>query len=163
MTTPATKTSAAAPNPAEKAAATRLSALLSQSGADHSGVVAAVGNVDACGKDLAKDARIFTKSAANRRALLAKLAQLPGRSALPAAMLADLARGWQASAQVDTDLAKWATAAARHCHKGNQNDPNLAASNGPDRTASEGKAAFATAWNRLARRYGLPVVQSVTL
>jgi hypothetical protein len=162
-TPPATSSAAAAANPAQKQAATRLSALLSQSANDHSDVNAAFTNVQACGKDLAKDAQIFTKSAANRRALLTKLAQLPGRSALPATMLADLTSGWQASATVDSDLAKWAAAAAGHCHKGNPKDPNFLASSKFEGPASTGKAGFAQLWNRLARRYGLNTVQADSL
>jgi hypothetical protein len=160
---PTPTTSASASVTAQRQAAVGLSGLLSQSGADHAAVIGAVGNVRSCGKNLGKDARIFTTAASNRRALLAKLSALTGRSALPAAMLSDLSGAWQASAQVDTDLAKWASAAAGHCHKGNPKDPNLQASYGPDGQATADKQSFARRWNTLARRYGLRTYQSAQL
>jgi hypothetical protein len=146
---------------AQRAAAAQLAGLLSQSGTDRADVIAAVGSVRACDKaaELRKDATTFSVAAANRQKLLSRLAALPGRSALPAAMISDLTAGWQASAQVDADLAKWATAAASHCRKGNQNDPNLKASYGPDGQATTSKQAFAQLWNPLARKYALPTYQ----
>ena len=155
--------SASASVTAERQAAAGLSGLLSQSGTDHAAVIGAVGNVRSCGKNLGKDVQVFTPAANNRRALLSKLSALTGRSALPAAMLSDLSGAWQASAQVDADLAKWASAAAGHCHKGNLKDPNLQASYGPDGQATAGKQAFARLWNPLARRYGLRTYQSAQL
>jgi hypothetical protein len=140
---------------AERQAAVKLSGLLSQSGTDRSDVNAAYENVQACGKDLASDARVFNRSAANRRALLAQLNQLPGRSALSAAMVADLTSAWQASATVDSDLAKWATAAAGHCRHGDSKNSSLVASGQFDSQATDNKQAFATLWNRLAHRDGL--------
>jgi hypothetical protein len=153
---PAATTPAAA-NPAARQAATALAALLPQSGKDRGDVINAVDDVDSCGKSLAKDAQAFTASAQNRQALLTQLAQLPGRSALPSAMITALTDAWQASVQVDTDLAKWAnTAATRGCHKGNLKDPNLVASSGPDGQATQSKQAFVQQWNPIAKRYGLP-------
>jgi hypothetical protein len=145
---------------AQRQAAAQLVRLLSQSGTDRTDVIDAVGNVRACGKNLGRDEQIFNTAAGNRHTLLAKLASLPGRSALPAAMLSDLTGAWQASAQVDSDLAKWAATAATHgCHKGNAKDPNLQASYGPDGQATAGKQAFVRLWNPLARRYGLQAFQ----
>jgi hypothetical protein len=154
-----TATASATSNAAEKQAAAQLAGLLGQSGTDRADVNAAYSNVASCGKDLGQDAGIFNKAAANRRTLLTKLGQLPGRSALSAAMIADLTGGWQASATVDSDLAKWASAAARHCHKGNFKDPNLAAANPFDSQATNDKQAFAKLWNRLARKDGLATYQ----
>jgi hypothetical protein len=154
-----TSSASAASNPTERQAAVRLSALLGQSGTDRSDVNAAYSNVASCGKGLANDAQVFNKAAANRRTLLAKLGQLPGRSALSAAMISDLTAGWQASAAVDSDLAKWASAAAAHCHKGNAKDPNLAAATPFDSQATNNKQAFAKLWNRLARKDGLTTYQ----
>jgi len=154
-----TATSSAASNSTEKQAAVQLSVLLAQSGTDRADVNAAYSNVAACGKDLAKDAQIFNKAATNRGTLLTKLGQLPGRSALSAAMIADLTGGWQASATVDSDLAKWASTAAGHCHKGNFRDPNLAAATPFDSQATNDKQAFAKLWNRLARNDGLSTYQ----
>ena len=158
-TTP-TATASAATLSQQHQAAVQLSGLLPQSGTDRADVIDAVGNVRSCGKNLGKDARVFTTAAGNRRALLSKLASLSGRSALPAAMLTDLSGAWQASAQVDKDLAQWAsTAASRGCHKGNPKDASLQASYGPDGQATADKQAFARLWNPLARRYGLRTYQ----
>jgi hypothetical protein len=153
--------SASATELAQRAAAAQLAGLLSQSGTDRADVINAVGSVRACDNAtvLRKDATTFSVAAANRQKLLSRLASLPGRSALPAAMISELTAGWQASAQVDTDLAKWATAAASHCRKGNQNDPNLKASYGPDGQATAGKQAFAQLWNPLATKYSLQTYQ----
>ena len=142
----------------QQQAANALSGLLAQSGTDHSDVNAAVTNVEGC-KSLAADARTFDKAAANRRTLLTKLAQLPGRSALPAAMLSDLTNGWQASATVDADLAKWATAEAGHCKKNDLKNPAYTASLPFDSKATNGKSEFVGQWNSLAKKYGLPTYQ----
>jgi hypothetical protein len=161
-TTSPTATSSAAAV-AESQAATQLEGLLAQSGNDRADVGAAAGNVDAC-QDLAASAREFSKAATNRKTLLAKLAQLPERSALPNAMLADIRGGWQASATVDEDLAKWASKAATGgCTKAtkkdpsaNSKDPNLNASYMYDTIATTDKTAFVKLWNPLARKDGLP-------
>ena len=93
-------------SPTEQLAVKQLSGLLAQSGSDHAAVTDAVLNVEGCGKNLGANAQTFAKSAANRTALLAKLAALPGRSSLPAAMVTDLTGAWQASATVDKDLSQ---------------------------------------------------------
>jgi hypothetical protein len=142
----------------QQQAATSLAGLLSQSGTDHADVNAAVSNVEGC-KGLTTDAQTFNKAATNRRTLLTKLAQLPGRSALPAAMISNLTAGWQASATVDADLAKWATSEAGHCKKNDTKNPNYAASLPFDSKATNGKTSFVGQWNGLARKYGLSVYQ----
>jgi hypothetical protein len=142
----------------QQQAATSLAGLLAQSGTDHSDVNAAVTNVERC-KGLAADAKTFNKAAANRRTLLSKLAALPGRSALPAAMIAHLTSGWQASATVDADLAKWATSEAGHCKKNDLKNPAYASSLPFDSQATNGKAEFVNQWNGLARKYGLATYQ----
>jgi hypothetical protein len=147
----------------QQQAATALSGLLAQSGSDHSDVNAAVGNVEECGQGLAHDAQVLSTAASNRRTLLTKLAQLPGRSALSPAMISDLTTAWQASATVDADLAKWATDAASHCSKGDLNDPNYTASIPFDSKATNGKIAFVKLWNTLAKKDGLPTYQSEQL
>src|SRR5580693_7073714 len=96
----------------ERQAAAQLAGLLKQSGSDHAAVTDAVLNVQGCGKNLGADAQTFSSSAQNRDSLLAKLADLTGRTALPSAMITDLSNAWQASASVDNDLAKWASHAA---------------------------------------------------
>jgi hypothetical protein len=140
----------------QKRAATTLSGLLSQSGGDRADVGAAVVNVEACGKNLARDVQVFNKAAANRHTLLAKLGQLPGRSALPAAMITDLTGGWQASATVDTDLAEWAQGQVGHCRKGNTKNPHYTASIPFDSKATNDKTAFVRLWNPIAKKDGLP-------
>jgi hypothetical protein len=142
----------------QQQAATSLAGLLSQSGTDHSDVNAAVTDVEGC-KGLPADAQTFSKAAANRGTLLSKLAALPGRSALPAAMISDLTSGWQASATVDADLAKWASAEVGHCKKNDLKNPAYAASLPYDSKATNGKTSFVEQWNRLARKYGLAAYQ----
>jgi hypothetical protein len=142
----------------QQQAATALAGLLTQSGTDHADVNAAVSDVESC-KGLTADAQTFSKAAANRSTLLSRLAQLPGRPELPAAMISDLANGWQASATVDADLAKWATAEAGHCKDNNLKNPAYTASLPYDSKATSGKTAFVRQWNGLARKYGLLVYQ----
>jgi len=142
-------------------AATALSGLLSQSADEHAGVNAAVTDVDACGQNLAQDPRVFSQAAADRRGLLAKLAQLPGRSTLSPAMIADLNGAWQASATLDADLAKWAQDQVGHCKKANLDDPNYTATLPLDRQATSDKTEFVKLWNPLATQDALPTWQPV--
>ena len=162
--TPTAKSSAnGAGGAAQLQAATALSGLLAQSGTDRTNVIDAYTNVQKCGKDLTKDAQIFRTDAENRRSLLAKLKVLPNRSALSSAMLSDLTGGWQASATVDDDLAKWADAAAHHCKGGDMNNPSLKASLAFDGPATDGKVAFTKLWNPLARKDGLSTYQNTQI
>ena len=161
---PAAGSTAAAPpssagGAAERQAAIALSGLLSQTGADRADVNNAVTNVQSCGKGIAKDVRVFSKAASNRQALLTKLGKFPDRSALPAAMIADLTAAWQASAAADSDLARWASDEAVHCHKNFARDASWQASYGPDSRATNNKQAFAMLWNRIARKDGLATYQ----
>jgi len=153
-----TASSSSSANLTQQQAASALAGLLSQSGTDHSDVNAAVTSVEEC-KGLAADAREFTKAAANRGTLLTKLTELPGRSALSPAMLADLTGAWQASAAVDTDLAKWASDEVGQCKKNDFKDPNYAASMPDDSKATNDKTAFVGLWNGLAHKYGYPAYQ----
>jgi C4-dicarboxylate-specific signal transduction histidine kinase len=149
---------------AQRQAAAQLAGLLAQSGADRGAVNDAVVNVQGCGKSLRQDAQTLSRAAANRRGLLSRLSSLPGRSALPGALVAALTGAWQASAQADADLAEWASNAASHnCHKGNSNNASLQASYGPDSQATSDKQAFVRLWNPLARHYGLTTYQSEQL
>ena len=141
-------------------AAVRLSGLLAQSVTDRAAVVDAVADVRGCGPSLRQDARTFARAAGSRQLLLSRLGSMPGRSLLPAAMLQDLTGAWQASAQVDTDLARWAgDEIARGCHRNSGSDASLRASYAPDGQASAGKQAFASLWDPVATRYGLTVYQ----
>ena len=74
-------------------------------------------------------------------------------------MLQDLTGAWQASAQVDIDLAGWAgDIVARGCHRSSRSDARRA-SYVPQGQATAGKQAFASLWNPVARRYGLTTYQ----
>jgi hypothetical protein len=141
----------------EQTAAVALNKLLSQSGKYRAEVNVALGNVEAC-KSLRASRDAFGASAANRQSLLAKLAVLPDRSALPAAMLQDLTSGWQASVQVDSDFQAWAQdEVSGKCNpKTVTSDPHYQASNAYESPASGGKAQFAQAWRPIAAKFGLP-------
>jgi hypothetical protein len=159
-TTAAGTTSSASPQAARRQAAVRLSGLLAQSVTDRAAVINAVVDVRGCGSSLHQDARTFARAASSRRHLLARLGSLPGRSLLPAAMLRDLTGAWQASAQADTDLARWADGKiARGCHRNGGPDASLRASYVPDRRATTDKQAFTSLWNPVARQYGLTTYQ----
>jgi hypothetical protein len=140
----------------ERTAAIALNKLLAQSGKYRAEVNAALGDVDSC-KSLRPARDTFGASASNRKSLLAKLAVLPDRSALPAPMLQDLTRGWQASIQVDSDFRAWAQDEMGGCNrKSVTSDSHYQASNAYESPASTGKAEFAKAWKPIATKYGLP-------
>jgi hypothetical protein len=150
----------ASPQDARRQAAVRLSGLLAQSGTDRAAVIHAAEDVRGCGPSLHQDARTFSHAASSRQHLLSRLASLPGRSLLPAAMLQNLTTAWQASAQVDTDLARWAAdTLARGCHHNSRSDAGLRASHAPESQATVGKQTFARLWNPVARGYGLTTYQ----
>jgi hypothetical protein len=157
---PSGGTPAASSQDARRQVAVRLSGLLAQSVTDRAAVTAAAGDVRGCGPSLRQDARTFARAASSRQHLLSLLARLPGRPLLPAAMLRDLTSAWQASAQVDTDLARWTQDnIARGCHRNSRSDASLRASSIPEGRADAGKRAFATRWNPIARQYGLTTYQ----
>jgi hypothetical protein len=145
---------------ARRQAAVRLSGLLALSVTDRAAVIDAAEDVRGCGPSLRQDARTFTRAASSRQHLLSRLENLPGRSELPAALLRNLTTAWQASAQVDTDLARWAAdTMARGCHHNRRSDAGLRASFAPESQATAGKHAFARLWNPVARQYGLTTYQ----
>jgi hypothetical protein len=153
-------TPSASSQEARRQAAVQLAGLLAQSVTDRADVTGAAEDVRGCGPSLHQDARTFTRAASSRQRLLARLASLPGRSALPAALLQDLTSAWQASAQVDTDLAQWTQDnIARGCHHGSRSDAHLRASGVPESRATVSKRAFAAQWNPIARQYGLRTYQ----
>jgi hypothetical protein len=142
----------------QQQAASQLSGLLSQSGGDRGDVDNAVVTVEKCGgaSAIQQAAQTFNQAASNRQTLLTKLASLPGKSALDSAMVSNLTSAWQASAQADSALAKWADDEAGSCKKGKTGtDANYKASLGPDATATAGKKAFVAEWNPLAQKYSL--------
>jgi hypothetical protein len=140
----------------ERQAATDLAGLLAQSVQDRSSIVAAASDVAHCGPTLSQDPQTFQNAAASRQQLLSRLAGLPGRAALPAAMLQSLTGAWQASAAADQDLGKWAQdEVSRGCTQNDQADPNFKAAAGPDDQATADKKAFVGQWNPIASQYGL--------
>src|SRR5947208_14432866 len=153
-------TPSASSQDARRQAAVRLSGLLALSVTDRAAVTRAAEDVRGCGPSLHQDAQTFARAAASRQHLLSRLASLPARSVLPAPMLQDLTGAWQASAQVDTDLARWAQGKIdRGCHPNSPPDARLRASYVPEARAAVGKRAFASLWNPLARQYGLTTYQ----
>jgi hypothetical protein len=141
----------------QQQAATQLAGLLSQSGGDRGDVINAVVAVQNCGSGLSQAQATFAQAAHNRGILLNKLSAMPASSQLNATMISHLTAAWQSSAQADDDLAQWAAAEARGCHKGKTTkNGHLHASYGPDATASADKQAFTKEWNPLAAKYGLP-------
>jgi hypothetical protein len=153
-------TPSASSQDARRQVAVRLSGLLAQSVTDRAAVTGAAVDVRGCGPSLRQDARTFAREAISRQHLLSQLASMPGRSLLPAVMLQDLTSAWQASGQVDTDLARWTQDnIARGCHRISRSDASLRASYIPEGRATVGKRAFATLWNPIARQYGLTTYQ----
>jgi hypothetical protein len=153
-------TSSASSPDTRRQAAAGLAGLLGQSVTDRAAVTSAAEDVRGCGPSLPQDARTFAHAASARQRLLSRLASLPGRSSLPAAMLQDLTSAWQASAQVDTDLSRWAQDnMTRGCRHGSRSDASLRASDIPESQATVAKRAFVTRWNPIARQYGLTTYQ----
>ena len=146
--------------PARQQAARGLSALLAQSVAVRGSVVKAFSDLTRCGPQVAQDAAAFRQAAASRERLISRLAALPGRSTLPAPMIAALTKAWQASVQADRDFAAWAQDENSHgCHKNSTSDPHFRAATGPDNRATQYKKVFAASWTPIATQYGLPTYQ----
>lgn len=84
--------------------------------------------------------------------------------------LADLSRGWTASAQADRDYASWASDTVDFmtpdplvgCPKNGAVGADYEAA-GHNREATKAKKDFANRWNALAHRYGLTVVDPTDL
>jgi serine/threonine-protein kinase len=144
--------------PPRRQAAQALAALLAQSGTDRAAITQAFSAVAACSPGLSQDEAIFSNAASSRQALLGKLAALPDRSALPAAMLQDLTTAWQASGQADQDFANWTQDEISHgCRTNDQSDASYQAATVPDHQATQDKKAFAALWTAIANEYGLPL------
>ena len=134
--------------------------MLAQSGTDRAAVTQAFSAVADCSPGLSQDETIFSNAASSHQALLGKLAALPGRSALPASMLADLTTAWQASAEADQDFARWTQDEISHgCSTNDQSDASYQAAAVPDGQATQDKKAFAALWTAIADEYGLPLYQ----
>jgi hypothetical protein len=152
--------SSSAAQTAQAQAAQGLAALLAQSVTDRSSIVAAANDVSQCGPNLHQDPQTFQSAVTSRQNLLSQLASLPGRSALPATMLADLTSAWQNSIKADQDYARWAQdEISKGCTANNESDPNAQAAAGPDAQATTDKQAFVSGWNPIAARYGLSTYQ----
>jgi hypothetical protein len=134
--------------------------MLASSVADRTAIDSAYNDVDSCGPNLDGDAAVFTRAANSRRAMLASLASIPGRSALPPALLSDLANAWQASIAADQGFATWANdEVTQGCVSHDTNDPGYQATITPDNEATQDKIAFVAQWNPLAASYGLTTYQ----
>jgi hypothetical protein len=144
----------------ERQAASAVAGMLASSVADRTAIDSAYSDVDDCGPNLDGDAAIFTRAANSRHAMLASLATMPGRSALPPALLSDLANAWQASIAADQGLATWANdEVTKGCATDDTKDAGYRATLTPDNEATQDKTAFAAQWNSIATTYGLTTYQ----
>jgi hypothetical protein len=140
----------------QQQAAVNLATLLARSADARQTVNAAYSDVNQCGPSLAQDVQAFQAAATSHRQLLSELANMPGMSALPQAMVRDLSSAWQASASADADFAQWAQDEVENgCSPASQSDPNYAAADGPDVQATASKTAFVQLWNPIAQAAGL--------
>jgi hypothetical protein len=157
---PASSAVSSPAQPSRQQAARALAALLAQSGTDRAAVTQAFSAVADCSAGLSQDETIFSNAASSHQSLLGELAALPGRSALPASMLADLTAGWQASVAADQDFARWTQdEISRGCSANDQADASYQAAMVPDHQATTDKKAFAALWTEIANEYGLPLYQ----
>ena len=144
----------------ERQAASTVAGMLASSVADRAAIDNAYNDVDSCGPNLGSDAAVFTRAANSRHAMLASLAAMPGRSALPPALLSDLASAWQASTAADQGFATWANdEVTQGCVRDDTNDPGYQATITPDNKATQYKTAFVAQWNPIATTYGLTTYQ----
>ena len=142
--------------PPQQQAANALAALLAQSVTDRSAITGSVSDVNQCGPALSQDAQTFDTAATSRQNLLRRLAGLPARTALPASMLQDLTRAWEASTAADQDLSQWAQdESSGACTPNDHADPHFQAAVGPDNQATSAKQSFVSQWNPIASEYGL--------
>jgi hypothetical protein len=144
----------------EKQAASTVAGMLASSVTDRTTINNAYNDVYSCGPNLDGDAAVFTRAVSSRRALLASLGTMPGRAALPPALLSDLTRAWQASMAADQGFATWAhDEVTQGCAAGDTKDPGYQTTITPDNEATEYKTDFTAAWNPIAAQYGLTTYQ----
>jgi hypothetical protein len=156
--------SASATADTEQQAASNLAGMLASSVTDRTAINDAYNDVYSCGPNLHGDAAVFTRAVSSRRTLLASLAAMPGRSALPPALLSDLTKAWQASMAADQGFATWATdQVTQGCVAGDTSDPAYQTTVAPDNEATQDKTAFTAGWNPIASRYGLTSYQQSQL
>jgi hypothetical protein len=148
--------SASASAASAQQAASSVATMLSQSVSDRAAIISAAGDVGSCGPNLAADPKVFDSAASSRQSLLAGLAAMPGRAALPTALIGDLTQAWQASLAADQAYAKWANdEITRGCVRDDTGDPGYQATITPNLNATKDKTAFVAQWNAVAARYGL--------
>jgi hypothetical protein len=156
-------TTSASPSPTpvtEQQAASSVASMLSSSVADRTSIDDAYNDVDNCGPNLNADPGVFTRAANSRRAILASLTTMPGRSALPPALLSDLTQAWQASIAADQGFVRWANdEITQGCVAHDTNDPGYQSTVTPDNEATQDKTDFTAEWNPIAARYGLTTYQ----
>jgi hypothetical protein len=134
--------------------------MLASSVTDRTAINNAYNDVYGCGPNLDGDAAVFTRAVSSRRSLLASLATMPGRTALPPALLGDLTKAWQASMAADQGFATWAhDEVTQGCVAGDTKDPGYQTTVTPDNEATEYKTDFTAAWNPIAAQYGLSTYQ----
>jgi hypothetical protein len=144
----------------EKQAASTVAGMLASSVTDRTAINNAYNDVYSCGPNLDGDGAVFTSAVSSRRALLASLATMPGRAALPPALLSDLTSAWQASMAADQGFATWAhDEVTQGCVAGDTKDPGYQTTVAPDNEATEYKTDFTAAWNPIAAHYGLTTYQ----
>jgi hypothetical protein len=161
---PSASASASSTAVTEHQAATTVAGMLASSVSDRTAIDDAYNDVDSCGPNLNGDAAVFTRAASSRRAMLASLDSMPGRSALPAALISDLANAWQASITADQGFAGWANdEVTQGCVRDDTLDPGYQATVTPDNEANQYKTAFVAQWNPIATSFGLTTYQQSQL
>jgi hypothetical protein len=151
--TPSTATGSA------RAQAVALDALLTDNDGTRKVVVDAVAATESCSSSRAlAAASTFRSAAATRRQLLGRLADVDV-SALPGGRTAAayLSTAWRASAEADDAFARWAQDAAASGCSGGDVPQTAAWDDAADASsrATAAKRAFLTAWQPIARTYGL--------
>jgi hypothetical protein len=155
-TTASPAASTSAPAVTERQAATSVATMLSQSVSDRAAIISAASDVGNCGPNLSSDAKVFDDAAGSRKSLLTSLTTMPGRTALPAALLSDLTQAWQASIAADQAYAQWANdETTQGCVANDTSDPGYQATVTPNANATTYKTAFVGQWNPVAAKYGL--------
>jgi hypothetical protein len=152
--------SPSAPAVTERQAAASVASMLSQSVSDRAAIGDAATDVRDCGPNLRADPKVFDDAASSRKSLLARLTAMPGRAALPAALLSDLTQAWQASIAADQAYAEWANdMITQGCVANDTSDPGYQATVTPNQDATTHKTAFVGEWNPVAAKYGLTQYQ----
>jgi hypothetical protein len=149
-----TQPGASAPSVSTQAAA--VDVLLAGSAASRPGVAAAVADAQNCG-NLRVDQQTLLGAAAARQGLLDDLSGLPVDK-MPdgtAAALGYLRTAWQSSKASDQSYAAWVGDLLNYgCPA--KSDPNFAAAQQTDATATNAKTSFVQTWNPIAAPLGLP-------